>query len=63
VTLVLRALLSDRPGRRRPHWLLAVAALEFFAKLAARIDIARGDAHTVWRIAESTKRPIEQEST
>ena len=62
MTMILRALVSDRPGRRRPHWLLAVAALEVAAKLAARVDVARGDPHTVWRVAESTKRPIEQES-
>ena len=60
--LALRALLNDRPGRRRPHWLVGLAALEMAAKLAARFDVSRGDVHTVWRVAESTKRPIEQES-
>lgn len=60
--LAFRALLSDRQGRRRPHWLLAVAALEAAAKFAARFDVAKGEVHTVWRVAESTKRPIEQES-
>ncbi|MEX0751043.1 MAG: glycosyltransferase [Dehalococcoidia bacterium] len=61
--LVIRALLHDRPGRSRPHWLCAVAALEVAAKIAARRDVSRGEVHTVWRVAESTKRPIEQEST
>ena len=61
--LALRALLNDRPGRSRPHWLIGVAALEIAAKLAARFDVSRGEVHTVWRVAESTKRPIEQEST
>jgi cellulose synthase/poly-beta-1,6-N-acetylglucosamine synthase-like glycosyltransferase len=60
--LVVRALLADRPGRSRPHWLLAVAALEAAAKVAARFDVSKGEVHTVWRVAESTKRPIEQES-
>jgi cellulose synthase/poly-beta-1,6-N-acetylglucosamine synthase-like glycosyltransferase len=59
--LALRALLNDRPGRARPHWLFGVAALEIAAKLAARLDVSRGDVHTVWRVAESTKRPIEQD--
>ena len=61
--LAFRALLNDRPGRARPHWLLALATLEIAAKLAARLDVSRGDVHTVWRVAESTKRPIEQEPT
>jgi glycosyltransferase involved in cell wall biosynthesis len=61
--VTLRALVNDRAGRSKPHWLLAMAALEAAAKLSARFDVSRGEVHTVWRIAESTKRPIEQEST
>jgi biofilm PGA synthesis N-glycosyltransferase PgaC len=60
--MAMRALLSDREGRAKPHWLVALAVLEGTANLAGRIDVLRGDAHTVWRVAESTKRPIEQES-
>jgi cellulose synthase/poly-beta-1,6-N-acetylglucosamine synthase-like glycosyltransferase len=60
--MAVRALLSDRQGWSRPHWLVTVAALEAAAKVAARVDVSKGEVHTVWRVAESTKRPIEQES-
>lgn len=62
IGIAMRALLSDREGRSKPHWLAALAILEGVANVAARIDLLRGDVHTVWRVAESTKRPIEQES-
>lgn len=57
-----RALLADREGRSKPHWLLALALLEGAANVAARVDVIRGETHAIWRVAESTKRPIEQDS-
>ncbi len=52
----------DEAARRKPMWSLAVVALEAAARIAGYIDVARRRSHTVWRVATTTKRAIEQEA-
>jgi len=58
---VLRALRRDQAAWRRPHWLVAVMAIEVAARLMGRVDAARGREHAIWSVAATTKRAIGEE--
>ncbi len=58
---VLRAIVTDRQALHRPHWLLAVVGLEVAARLRGKLDTLQARDHAVWKIAATTKRPIEDE--
>ena len=62
-TTVLRCVATDRLARRHPVWTLAVVSIEVAARLCGRFDAARGHGHTVWRVARTTKRAIEEEAS
>ena len=59
VRTILKAFARDPLARRRPLWVAATIFLEGLARAAGRFDLARGQGHTVWRVANSTKRAIE----
>ena len=59
---IMSALRADPLARTHKVWLLGVIALEAMARARGRVDVMRGREHRVWKIATTTKRPIEQES-
>ncbi len=61
-SVILRFALRDREALRHPGRLATVALLEVAARAFGRLDVARGRSHTVWQVAQSTKRPIPQET-
>ncbi len=62
-SVILRFALRDREALRHPGRLATVALLEVAARALGRLDVARGRSHAVWQVAQSTKRPIPQETT
>ena len=59
LSLIVKAFRSDPLLRRRPLWTAAVIALEAAARVAGRLDLLRGEKHTIWNVANSTKRRLE----
>ncbi|MGA2284866.1 MAG: glycosyltransferase [Dehalococcoidia bacterium] len=60
-TEILRAVSRDPVALRHPLRLAAVASTELVARIWAHVDIARGHSHTVWTLARTTKRAIQEE--
>lgn len=60
VRWIVRSFARDRQLRRRPLWTVAVIAIEGAARVAGRWDLSRGNNHTVWKVASTTKRSMEQ---
>ncbi len=60
VRWIIRSFARDRQLRRRPLWTVGVIAIEAAARVAGRWDLSRGNNHTVWKVASTTKRSMEQ---
>ena len=59
--MVLRSMWGDTAARKRPHWMLAVIAIEVTARVFGHRDVKRRREHAVWKVAETTKRSIGEE--
>ena len=58
---ILKAVSRESLALRHPLWFVAVVCTELVARIWAHVDVARGHSHTVWTLARSTKRAIQQE--